>query len=424
MSNRPRQVPSRPQAWSRRHVLPPDGSSDFDHVCPRRFKNEKSFSQNKLALTPANCQAAGAKHCYESKNGRKGRIRFQEAQRESMGIRARGVKLIDVARLAECSPATVSRVLNGNPNVAEAVGERVRRAAAELGYVPNGSARALRSLQTRLVGAVIPTLDHAIYASMVDSLQARLSEKHVSLIIGTSMYDLDIEREQVRLLIERGVEALILVGALQKPETIALLEQRHIPYVQTYTFDASSTGKTIGFDNQGAGRTAARFLLDLGHRRFAMIAGITHDNDRAGGRVVGFLDELAKHGVARQTVPIVEKVYNVSAGADAMKQLLAAPVQPTGVFCGSDILAAGALKHCVKAGIKVPETMSIIGFDNLDVAELTTPELTTLEVPAREMGRLAADYLLLSAAQRRNSHLGELAVKLVVRGSTGIAPAA
>ncbi len=341
-----------------------------------------------------------------------------------MGIRAKDVKLIDVARLAGCSPATVSRVLNNNPNVAEAIVQRVRRAAVELGYVPNGSARALRSLQSRLVGAVIPTLDHAIYASMVDSLQARLSEKNVSLIIGTSMYDLEFEREQVRLLIEHGVEAFILVGALRKPETIALLEQRHIPYVQTYTFDVSSSGKTIGFDNESAGRTAARFMLDLGHRRFGMIAGITHDNDRAGGRVSGFLDELAKHGITREAVPVVEKVYNVSAGADAMKQLLKAPNRPTGIFCGSDILAAGAIKQCVRVGIKIPDEMSIIGFDNLDIAELTVPDLTTLEVPAREMGRLAADYVLLSSAQRRNFHLGELAIRLVVRGSTGIAPAA
>jgi LacI family transcriptional regulator len=333
-----------------------------------------------------------------------------------------GVKLTDVARLAACSPATVSRVLNGNTRVGAEVRERVLSVAAKLGYVPNGSARALRSMQTRLVGAVIPTLDHAIYASMVDSLQARLSEKHVSLILSTSLYDIGSEFEQVRLLVERGAEALILVGARHDPRTTALLEQRHIPYVQTYTFDAAKPGKAIGFDNEKAGRTAARFLLDLGHRRFAMIAGITHDNDRAAGRVAGFLDELAKGGIARESVPVEEGVYTIGAGAAAMKKLLAAPARPTAVFCGSDILAAGAVKHCAEVGVAVPGAISVIGFDNLEIAELASPELTTLEVPAREMGRLAADYVLLTTMQRRHFQQRELAIKLVVRGSTGMAP--
>jgi LacI family transcriptional regulator len=250
-----------------------------------------------------------------------------------------------------------------------------------------------------------------------------LSERHVSLILSTSMYDIAFEFEQVKLLIERGAEALVLVGAHHDPRTIALLDQRHIPYVLTYTFAADRPGTAIGFDNEKAGRTGARFLLDLGHRRFAMIAGITHDNDRAAGRVAGFLDELERHGIARDSVAVVEGVYNVSAGAAAMKALLAGAVRPTAIFCGSDILAAGAVKHCTEVGVKVPDEVSILGFDNLEISELTSPELSTLEVPAREMGRLAADHVMLSAMQRRHSHQRELAIGLIVRGSTGTAPA-
>ncbi|CAH1652033.1 LacI family DNA-binding transcriptional regulator [Hyphomicrobiales bacterium] len=340
-----------------------------------------------------------------------------------MSNRTGGPKLIDVARLADCSPATVSRVLNDNPTVADEIRLRVLQAAATLGYVPNGSARALRSTQTRLIGAVIPTLDHAIYASMVDSLQARLAERHVSLILSTSMYDRDLEFEQVRLLIERGAEALILVGAAHKPETIDLLEQRQLPYVFTYTFDTMRSGVAIGFDNEKAGRTAARFLLDLGHKRLAMIAGITQDNDRAKGRAVGFLDELEKCGFDTDRVPVLEGAYSIHAGYAAMKQLLERNEAPTAVFCGSDILAAGAIKCCNESGIEVPRAVSILGFDNLEIAELTSPELTTLEVPAREMGRLAGDYVTASLAQRRHLQLRELSIRLVVRGSTAVAPA-
>jgi LacI family transcriptional regulator len=339
-----------------------------------------------------------------------------------LNAHAGGAKLIDVARLANCSPATVSRVLNGNPTVNEDVRDRVMRAARDLGYVPNGSARALRSTRTRLVGAIIPTLDHAIYATMVDALQARLAEKNVSLIINTSTYDIDLEYDQARLLVERGVESVVLVGALHRPATLAMLDQKRIACVFTYTSIAAENAAAVGFDNEKAGRTAARYLLDLGHKRLAMVAGITQDNDRAQGRRDGFLHELADAGIDPDTVPVTEGAYRLDDGVAGMAKLMAASPRPTAVFCGSDILAAGAIKFCHQAGIAVPKGVSIIGFDNLEIAELTSPEMTTLEVPARDMGRLAADYILASPLQRRHLRQRELAIRLIVRGTTAPAP--
>jgi LacI family transcriptional regulator len=329
--------------------------------------------------------------------------------------------LQEVANAAGCSLATASRVMNDNQTVGEEARERVARAAIRLGYVPNASARALRSTQTRLVGAVIPTIDHAIYASMINGLQARLGEKRISLILSSSMYDPQLEFQQVRQLIERGVEAVVLVGSRQAPETLDLLARHRLPFVQTYTAKASGTGVAVGFNNESAGRAAGSFLLSLGHRRLAMIAGITQDNDRAKDRVTGFMAELAAHGLDPATIPLREAPYNVGAGAAAMASLLEAQSWPTAVFCASDILAAGAVKHCHVAGIAVPRTISILGFDNLGVAELTTPELTTFEVPAREMGQLAADYLTATPTQRLHMRSTELPIRLAVRGSTGAA---
>ncbi len=327
-------------------------------------------------------------------------------------------KLVDVAKRAGCSPATVSRVLNNNPKVGLGVRERVLRAATDLGYVPNGSARALRSTRTRLVGAIIPTLDHAIYATMVNSLQKRLAEKDVSIIISTSFYDIDMELEQARLLVERGAEAIVLVGSTHRPETLAMLEQRNIPYVYTYTSDATAVGAAVGFDNVKAGRMAARYLLDLGHTRLAMIAGITHDNDRAASRRDGFVEELVRNGLARADIPVVESAYKIEGGHTGMRALMAAERPPTAIFCGSDIIAAGAIKYCHEKGLSVPRDVSILGFDNLEIAELTTPDLTTVEVPAREMGTIAGDYLLATPAQRQHMRQRDLPLRLVVRAST------
>jgi LacI family transcriptional regulator len=198
-----------------------------------------------------------------------------------------------------------------------------------------------------------------------------------------------------------------------------MLEQRHVAYVFTYTSTATEAGAAVGFDNERAGRTAARYLLDLGHTRLGMIAGITQDNDRAKGRLDGFLQELGKAGVDPRKVPVLEGAYKVSDGRACMEKMMDAPSRPTAVFCGSDILAAGAIKYCHEAGIAVPGDVSIMGFDNLEIAELTTPELTTLEVPSRDMGRLAADFILASPAQRRHLRQRELAIRLITRGSTG-----
>ncbi|MCF8480927.1 MAG: LacI family DNA-binding transcriptional regulator [Rhodospirillum sp.] len=328
-------------------------------------------------------------------------------------------KLVDVARLAECSISTVSRVLNDNPTVGKSERERVLKAIAQLGYVPNGSARALRSSRTRLVGAIIPTLDHAIYAVMVNGLESRLSEEGVSLIINTSDYDADKELKQARLLIERGVEAIVLVGACHNPKLMPLLDRAGVGHVFTYTTRAHEGGAAIGFDNVKGGVAGARFLHDLGHVAFAMIAGVTKDNDRARERIDGFLGELDRLGHDTATVAVAEARYDLESGRHAMSQLMRRPRRPTAVFCGSDILAAGALKYCRAEGIDVPGDVSVMGFDNLEIAELTTPELTTLEVPARSMGTYAAEYALADSRRRTQDVHRELALRLIVRGSTG-----
>ena len=336
-----------------------------------------------------------------------------------MNVPLRTARLKDVADKAGCSPATVSRVLNDNPFVDGDIRERVLKAATELKYVPNGPARALRSTSTRLVGAIIPTLSHAIYATMIDGLQSRLSENKVSLILNTSLYDIAVEREQVRVLVERGVESIVLVGLRHLPETIEMLERYNIGYVFTYTTSAPPMGAAVGFDNAKAGITAAKFFHDLGHRHCGMIAGLTLDNDRAQGRLDGFRRGLAGYGLDVTGLPVIEAPYKIESGYAAMKTLMENNPTLTAVFCGSDILAAGAAKFCSHSGIKVPDDVSILGFDNLEIVELTTPELSTLEVPALEMGRLAADYILAQPVQRRHIRQRELPVHLIIRGSTG-----
>lgn len=329
------------------------------------------------------------------------------------------VKLKDVAALAGCSVATASRVLNGHATVGSAEKQRVLAAATQLGYVPNNSARALRSHSTSLVGVIIPTLDHAIYARMVGGLQERLAQAHKAVIISTYDYDLDRERLQARLLVGRGVESIVLVGREHHPDLLDYLRKAGVTQVFTYTSELGAADAAVGFDNSLAGASVARFLVERGHKRFGMIAGVTRGNDRATQRRDGFVSALLEAGIPRSDIVVVEASYKIENGRAAMQSLMQTHPRPTTVFCGSDIIAVGAIKYCQTAGISVPFDVSVVGFDNLEVAELVHPELTTVDVPARQMGEAAADAVLRLSEKREPSIVTVLPTRLIVRGSTG-----
>ena len=232
------------------------------------------------------------------------------------------VNLKDVAKRAGCSIATASRVLNGHPTVGAAERERVLEAASQLRYVANSAARALRSQETRLVGLIVPTLDHAIYARMVDGLQLQLEKAGISVLINSSGYDLEREETQARILVARGVEAVVMVGAEHRPATADYLSRAGVHQIFTYTTELGNGDAAIGFDNREAAAVAGRFLLDMGHRRFGMISGISEGNDRARYRRKGFQETLAAAGVPESEIVVIETSYNIELGGAAMRSLM------------------------------------------------------------------------------------------------------
>lgn len=330
----------------------------------------------------------------------------------------RSPTVFDVARAVGCSIATVSRALNQPDRVSPTVRQRIIEAVHRLGYVPNGPARALRSAKSRLMGAVIPTLSHAIYARLLESVQNRLAAAGVSLLHVAVGYDLRLESQQIRLLLEQGVEGFVLVGTHHRPESFRLMQDREIPFVATYAVAGAPGMPFVGFDNCKSGRIAARYLAHLGHRRLAMIAGVMRNNDRAAERVKGFLQVAAEVGIDRDAVEVVEAPYRMDSGEAALRVILDRRPDVTAVFCGSDILAVGAIKECRRRGIAIPNDLSIVGFDNLEVAEYLSPALTTIAIPAETMGERAADYLLAAPSERQVRARVELETQLIIRETT------
>ena len=333
-------------------------------------------------------------------------------------VPAKNVSLGDVAQHAGVSTATVSRVLNNPEKVAAKSRMAVNASIDLLGYIPDGAARALASRHSGIVGAIVPTLDNALFAAGIQSLQRRLKQHDYTLIVASNEYDLAEELNGVKMLLRQGVDALLLVGSQHDPALLQLLEEKRVPYINCWAWDAGSVQPFIGFDNRKAARKIADYLLDLGHVDLAVIAGRTENNDRARDRVLGIRDAIEARNLRLAPEKIIERSYSVKQGREAMRRLLQMDSLPTAVLCGNDILAMGAVVECQSSGIGIPDEISITGFDDLDMSSQIRPALTTIHVPSAEMGENSADYLVAQIRQEPLQPPVEMETQLMVRETT------
>ncbi|HEU0013916.1 MAG TPA: LacI family DNA-binding transcriptional regulator [Longimicrobium sp.] len=331
---------------------------------------------------------------------------------------ARPITTHDVARRAGVSQATVSLVLGGNPRarVSAATRERVARAAAELGYRPNLMARGLVRRRSFALGVVVPDLSNPFFLELVTGVQRVAAEAGYAVLPG------DVREttpaRHLEALRARQVDGVILdgFGASALPE--GALADLKVVLVD----EPSERWPGVASDAPAAGRLAAEHLMALGHTRLAFMGPAT---DAHGFRMRerGFFQALRDAGLPLPSARLRRVAPSVGGGMEAMRALLAlrGGERPTAVFCGNDLLAAGALKACLAAGVAVPGEMSIVGCDDVELARVLTPELTTVRVPARELGARAARLLLRQLDDEASlPRAGRpLPVKLVARGTTG-----
>jgi LacI family transcriptional regulator len=330
--------------------------------------------------------------------------------------------LRDVARAAGVSTATVSRAMNTPEIVSEPLRERIATVIRDLGWVPHGVARALATSRSGAIGAVFPSLSHGDFARATEALQAELTAQGYSLLLACSQYDPDQEYQLVRKFVERGVDAIALVGNPHKPELLELLERRRVPFVDTFAYDAASRRGSIGPDNRKAMRELTNHLLALGHRRFAVIAQSGHNNVRALDRTQGIRDALAEAGLAIKANHFVEGRWSIAEGRALFGALIARRPWPTAVICGNAYLAVGAVLEALARGIEVPREMSIVGYDDVEVMAELPVAVTTLRVKSDEVGRRAASWLIAAINGREPDVDLECDVEIVQRRSSGPAP--
>ncbi len=324
--------------------------------------------------------------------------------------------LHDVARAARVSVATASRALSRPELVNNETQQRIQNLARHLGYLPDGAGRALASGLSRTVGIVVPTLDAAIFSRAIQSLQQALADENYQLLVAAHDYSLAAEASAVRSMLAHRVDGLVLVGSDRTEETRNLLRTSKVAVVIIWSFDTEFD--CIGFDNEAAGRLATEHLLSLGHRRIAMLSGLTVQNDRARLRLRGVRRAMQAAGYDLPDWYLVERTYSLDGGRAGLSQLLALKDPPTAIVCGNDLLAAGVVFEAATRGISVPAQLSVVGIDNLDISAHLTPPLTTVHLPTAQLGIAAAERILAKIEGKTFINREELPVALIVRGST------
>lgn len=329
--------------------------------------------------------------------------------------------ILQVAKRAKVSTATVSRVLNGFPGVREATVARVRRAIAEMNYVPNPNARSLRVGRTRLFGLIISDINNPFFPELVDAFEALAAAEKIEVIFTHTNYDPRRLQSCVRRMIERSVDAIAVMTSEVDETAIEDAAKAGVPVVLMNQRRLADRYPNVPVEYAAGFREALDHLLALGHRDIGFIAGPETLNS-AQARKEAFKAALKGHGLHVRAEWIAAGDMRVEGGRSAMEKLLACKARPTAVLAANDLMAVGALQAAHAAHVNVPRNLSIIGFDDLPIAAMMHPPLSTIRHPRREVAARAFAALQLALRGARAEDDSPLQPHLVIRSSTAPPP--
>jgi LacI family transcriptional regulator len=330
--------------------------------------------------------------------------------------------ILDVARIAGVSPATVSHAFSAKRPVSERTRARVHAAAVRTGYRPSQLAAAMVTGRTRTLGVVVPDIANPFFSELVRGAEATAMAAGYMTIVCSSELDADLEDRCVEVLTDKRVDSLLyLPGTTRRHRCLedAALARTPLVVIDEEMPDLPAHASVVTSDNEQGGAAAASHLAELGHAEIGVVAGPA-GLPTAEARLRGFLAALAGRGIAVAPQRILRAAsYTMEAGLLAGASLLARQPEVTAVFCANDLIALGLMRAAIQAGRTVGRDLSVAGFDDIFVAQLLSPALTTIRQPIAELGRRAAG-LAIGAIEGRDSQPRRevLPVQLVVRGST------
>ena len=301
--------------------------------------------------------------------------------------------IYDVAREAGVSYSTVSRTLTGYEFVKVSTREKVLRAAEKLGYVPNQQARSLAGGRSNMIGVLVPALNNSYITEILRGIDEELSNSDYNLLLYTTHRRHGKESTYAATITNSGAEGLLLVVPLIPASYLSALRDQDFPYVLIDQSDPTAESATVNTTNWQGAYEATAYLIALGHRRIGFVGGLAGLNSAA-ERLRGYRDALVAHDIPLESALIVDGGFTEQGGFDAAQKLLALPDLPGAIFASNDLSATGVIEATRQRGLRVPQDISVIGFDDIPQASLIYPKLTTVRQPLDQMGREAVALLL------------------------------
>lgn len=329
------------------------------------------------------------------------------------------IDIFAVSRAAGVSISTVSRCFNHPNLVKPATRKKVEDAVRNLGYIRNRAAQVMHGRRSGTIGFVVPTIDNAIFAELIQSFSDSLDQQGFSMLIATHGFDLDREYAMVRKLMEHRVDGMALIGLEHSEPTYQLIAEQDVPVLTVWNYADDARLSCVGVENSEAGRMAARHLLDLGHRDIGLVFPSLQGNDRARGRLDGALGELHRAQIEPRPDWRLQAPYSIAEAKTATMPILSRDPRPTAVLCGNDVIAEGVLYAAMHLGLRVPDDLSIMGIGDFKGSGEIEPPLSTIRIPARRIGRLAAHHITQEIADPQMTQTTiKCAPRLLVRAST------
>ena len=327
----------------------------------------------------------------------------------------------DVAEAAGVSKSTVSRCLNDPSMVRPSTLERVQKAIAEIGYIMDATASEYSRKQSSFVSLLIPSVRSSLFANLTDGVESVANAAGLTVLIGQHQYSAVKERALLESWMQRRLCGLIVTGLFDSNlDLLPRFKALDIPCVITYERMKSLDCNYAGIDNPEAASRAIEYLISLNHKRIAVVIA-SGQFRRARKRLEGVIAALKRNGLAILPEYIIETVPTILNGSEAAMRLLSLPKPPTAIFCVGDALAMGAMASIKESGRRIPEDISVIGFDDADFAAYCDPPLTTVRIPSFQMGELAMKIIHeLKDGKSDVTRMYKLPTELILRKSCGI----
>jgi len=322
-----------------------------------------------------------------------------------------------VARHAKVSTATVSRVLNGSPNVREKTSAHVRSVIAELHYVPNTHARSLRVGRARMFGLIVSDINNPFFPELIGAFEALAAEQGIEVIFMHTNYDPKRLQSCIRRMVERNVDGIAVMTSEVDEEALKVAPE-HVPLVLMNQPAFMAQYRNVPVEYSTGFREALEHLRDLGHTSIGFISGPPALSS-AKRRHQEWTRAMKRLKLTVNKKWVITGDMRLEGGERAMRELLLLPERPTAVLTSNDLMAVGALQAAIQAGLRIPEDISIIGFDDLPIASMVVPRLTTIQLPRREIAANAFSSLLQATRDNVVAKSELVHPRLIVRKSTG-----